>query len=176
MDIASALDAQGVDDVEGRGSEHLHLFIPQRLGWGCYDAIPCVDAHWVDVLHGADGNAVALGVPHYFKFDLLVPSHALFNEALCNPAGVKTHFTRLNELVLVFRNAAACAAQGIGWTDDEGISLCFGKFQSLFYSIYNGALDHRLSNGLHGLLKGLSVLCFFDGFHVCAQELYAHLV
>ena len=71
LHVAPALDLQGGDDVQGGGAEHLELPVGQGLGGGHHDGVAGMDAHGVDVLHGADGDHVAGAVPHDLKLNLL---------------------------------------------------------------------------------------------------------
>ena len=86
--VAAALDLQGGDDVQGRAAQHLELFVGQSLGGGHHDGVACVDAHGVDVLHGADLDDVSGGVAHDLELDLFPTGDAALDEHLAHAGQV----------------------------------------------------------------------------------------
>ena len=86
LDVALADDAEVPDDVDGHGAEELHLLVVERLGGRHDDGLAGVDAHRVEVLHGADGDAVVLGVPDDLDLDLLPAGQVLLDQHLPDAA------------------------------------------------------------------------------------------
>ena len=82
LHVAAALDAQRADDAQAGRAEHLVLLVGKRLAGGHDDAVAGVDAHRVDVLHVADGDAVVGGVAHHLVLDLLPADKGAFEEHL----------------------------------------------------------------------------------------------
>ena len=114
--VAAAFNAQLLDDFQGGGAEHLVLPVGQGLGGGHHDGVAGVDAHGIDVLHGADGDDVAGGdggalvVPHHLELDLLPPEDVLLDEHLGDGGVVQAHGGLLPQLGLVVGHTAAAAA------------------------------------------------------------------
>ncbi len=75
--VASALYAQGPDDIDRRRSEALVVAVRDRQQGRAHYAFSRVYPHRVQVLHLADDYAVILGVPHDLVFELL-PSEDAF--------------------------------------------------------------------------------------------------
>src|SRR5207237_10371209 len=71
LDVATSLDAEGPNDTEGGGAQHLVVRVAQGLGRGHDDRFARVDPHRVQVLHIADCDAIVRGVPHDLVFELL---------------------------------------------------------------------------------------------------------
>ena len=122
LHVAAAHDAQMSDDVQRRLTEHLELLVRQRLGGGYHDGVAGMDAHRVEVFHGADGDHVAHAVPHGLKFDLLPAEDGPLHQDLGNGRSIQTGLGDDPQLRFVGSSAAAGAAQGKGGTDDDGIT------------------------------------------------------
>ncbi len=79
-----------------------------------------VDAHRVDVLDGADDDAVVRLVADDLHLVLLPAEHALLDQHLVGGRGVDAALDDVDELLLVVGDAAAGAAHGEGGADDGG--------------------------------------------------------
>ena len=84
LTVAAALYLQLRDDVDGSGSQHLVFPVGQGNCRSDNDAVAGMNADWVEVFHGADGNDVALAVTNNFKFNFFPAADTLFNQNLCN--------------------------------------------------------------------------------------------
>ena len=175
LDVAAALDLQGGDDVQGGGAEHLVLLVGQGLGGGHHDGVAGMDAHGIDVLHGADLDDVASGVPHDLELDLLPAGDGALDEDLAHPGHVDATVGDLPEGGLVIGDAAAGAAQGVGGPDDDGIADGVGKVHGVLHALHHVGGDAGLADLLHGVLEALTVLGLPDGLGAGAQELHVVL-
>ena len=135
-----------------------------------------MDAHGVDVLHGADLDDVAGGVPHDLELDLLPAGDAPLDEHLVNPGQVQAAVTDLPQRDLIIGDAAAGAAQGIGGTNDHGVADFVGEGNSVLYGVDHLGGDAGLTDGFHAVLKTLAVLCLVDGGGAGAQKAHAVLL
>ena len=176
LHVAAALDLQGGDDVQGGGAEHLELPVGQGLGGGHHDGVAGVDAHGVDVLHGADGDDVAGGVPHDLELDLLPAGDAPLDEHLVDPGQVQAAVADLPQGDLVVGDAAAGAAQGIGGADDHRIADLVGEGHGVLHGVDHLGGDAGLADGLHAVLEALAVLRLVDGGGASAQQAHAVLL
>ena len=135
-----------------------------------------MDAHGVDILHGADGDHVAGAVPHHLELDLLPAGDAPLNEHLAHPAEIDAPFGDLLQGGPVVGDAAASAAQGVGGADDDRVADLFGEIHRVLYAFHHQGGDAGLVNGLHAVLKALAVLRLADGLGGGAQQTDAVLL
>ena len=135
-----------------------------------------MDAHGVDVLHGADGDDVAGGVPHDLELDLLPAGDAPLDEHLAHPGQVDAPVGDLPQGGLVVGDAAAGAPQGIGGPDDDRIADAPGELHRGLHALHHVAGDAGLADGLHGVLEALAVLRLADGLRAGAQQAHAVLL
>jgi hypothetical protein len=82
LDVASALDAERADDADRRRAEHLMVPVGERLRGRDHDRVARVDAHRIEVLHVADGDARVRGVTHHLVLDLLPSPQRPFDQHL----------------------------------------------------------------------------------------------
>ena len=91
-------------------AQQLVLVVVQRLRRRDDDRLARVDAHRVEVLHVADGDAVVAAVAHDLVLDLLPAAQALLDQHLRHAAGERAA-QRGVELGLGLDDAAALAAE-----------------------------------------------------------------
>ena len=108
--VAAAFHPQFGDDPQSGGAQHLVFLVGQGDGRGYDDGVAGVDAHRVQVFHGADGDHVVLGVPDHLKLDFLPAGNAFFHQNLGNGGEAQAVAGDVHELFLVLGDAAAGAA------------------------------------------------------------------
>ena len=91
----------------------LVLLVGQRLARRDHDAVAGVNAHRVDVLHVADGDAVVRAVAHHLVLDLLPADERLLDEHLPDGAGSESASDDLVELIYGVGDAAAGASERV---------------------------------------------------------------
>ena len=170
LHVAPAHNPQVGDDIQRRLAEHLEFLVRQGLGGSHHDGIAGVDAHGVQILHGADGDHVACAVPHGLKLDLLPAEDGLFNEYLGNGRGVQAGAGNDAQLIRVIGRAAAGAAQGESRPDNDRVTDFLRHRQGFLHRFRNIRGDDRLADLRHGLLKELPVLRPGDGPGVGSQQ------
>ena len=134
-----------------------------------------MDAHGVDILHVADGDHVARAVPDDLILDFLPAGDAALNEHLSHTAQTNAVGGNLVEVLHGIGNAAAGAAQGIGRPNDHGQADLLGKSHCIVHTLHHLGGDTGLSNGLHGILKALTILSLPDGLGAGAQQTHTVL-
>ena len=168
--VAAALDAQLGDDVQRRGAQHLVFVVAQGLAGGHHHRVAGVDAHGVQVLHVADGDDVALVVPHHLIFDLFPAGDALFHQDLVDGGKPQAVGADLDQLGLVLADAAAGAAHGKGRPDDDGVADAVGAGQGVLQGLHHFRGDDGLVQLFHRLLEQLPVLGAVDGLGLAGQQ------
>ena len=134
-----------------------------------------MDAHGVDILHGADLDDVAGGVPHDLELDLLPAGDAPLDEHLAHPGEVDAPVGDLLQGGPVIGDAAAGAAQSVGGTDDDGVADLLGEGHGVLHALHHLGGDAGLVDGFHAVLEALTVLSLTDGLGAGAQQLHAVL-
>ena len=84
LNVTSACNSKLCDNVQGRGTEHLVLFVSKSLGRSNYDGVSCVDTNRVNVLHIADSDAVSCTVTHYLILDFFPACDTALYQNLSN--------------------------------------------------------------------------------------------
>src|SRR5690554_3620501 len=88
----------------------------------------------------------------------------MYNAALQAPGGY------IHKFIHVMGYTAPGSTQGKGWTYNDGEVRLQGKPGRLLKAVGDGAFGDPFPNLLHGPLKELPVLGFFDGFQAGAQK------
>ena len=170
LDVAPAFHAQGADDFEGRGPEHLVLPVRQALAGRDHDAIPRVDAQRVHVLHVAHRDAGVAGIPHDLVLNFPPALQVAFHQHLGDGAEVQGPPSDGLGLLRGVGHTAAGAAQGVGRPQDDGIAQVPRRGQDLFHGVAGAAFQHRLADFPHEFPEEVPVLCAADGLQGRAQE------
>ena len=170
---AACLDTHGTDHRKALIAEHLVLLVGQRLDRGHRDGVTRVHTHRVEVLDGADDDAVVGAVAHDLHLVLLPAKERFFHEDFADRGQVESALGDLFELLAVVADAAAGAAEGISRPDDERIAADPGRDGSgLFESVSRTADGDIQTDGQHQVFKNLTVFAFFDGVGLGADHLH----
>ena len=141
-----------------------------------------MDAHRVEVLDGADDDAVVRTVADHLHLELLPSDQAFFDQQLVGGGQVQAALADLLELLRVVGNAAARAPQretgsddhGKARTADLGLDAALHR-PGLFQRVRNTTLRGVQPNGRHRVLELQPVLGLLDGMLVGADHLHAVL-
>ena len=165
LDVGSArLDADLADAGEREVAHDLVFAIRERLDRGDGDGVAGVDAHGVEVLDGADDDAVVGFVPDDLHFELFPAEQGLFDEDFGDGGEVEAAGGDGFEFFLVVSDAAAGAAEGVGRADDEGHGAdLFGDGAGFFDGVGDAGLGEVEPDFEHGVFEEQAVLAFFDG-------------
>ena len=80
LDVALADDPEGVDDAKSAGAEAMVLLVIERLRGSDDDALAGMDPHRVEILEVADGDGIAVAVPHHLVLELSPSLEVLLDE------------------------------------------------------------------------------------------------
>ena len=133
-------------------------------------------AHRVDILDGADDDAVVGDIADDLHLVLLPAQHAFLDEDLGGGGKVEAAFNDLAELFHVVSDAAAGAGQGEGRADngrqtDERLGL-----QRLFQGVDGPRFWALQTDGVHGVAEFLAVLGLVDDIGPGADHLDAEFL
>ena len=172
--VTASCYIQLIDNIKSRGTQHLIFLVRQGLGRSYNDTVSCVDADRINILHVADSDTVPCTVAHHFIFDLLPSCNAPLHQNLAHSGEPQTVFQNAFQLFLVVCNTAAASAKRISRPEHYRISNGIRKGDAVLNGLHHLRSRTGLSDLFHGILKGLSVLCLFDGF--CRRSKKHHLV
>ena len=120
-------------------------------------------AYGVQVFHGADGDAVVNSVADNLKFDFLPASDGAFNQALADGAVAQALLHNINQLILIFGNTAASAAQGVSGAYNQRIANLTTEGACSHDGFYDGGFRDGLMDFFHRLLEHFAVFATFNG-------------
>ena len=172
--VTASCYIQLIDNIKSRGTQHLIFLVRQSLGRRYNDTVSCMDAYGINILHVADSDTVPCTVAHHFIFDLLPSCNAPLHQNLAHSGKSQTVFQNAFQLFLIVCNTAAASAQRISRPEHYRISNDIRKGDAVLNGLHHLRSRTGLSDLFHGILKGLSVLCLFDGF--CRRSKKHHLV
>ena len=139
------------------------------------DGLARVDAHRVEVLHVADGDAVVAPVAHDLVLDLLPAAQALLDQHLGHAAG-EGAAQRLVEVGLGLDDAAALAAQREAAAQHHREADLAGRGPRLVGGAAGAAARGAHADLRQPLDEELAVLGVADGLHRRAEHPHAVLV
>ncbi len=154
-------------------AHHLVFLVRQRQGRGDRDAVARVHAHRVDVLDGADDDAVVRAVADHLHLELLPAEHALLDQHLARHRGVEAALDDLEELLAVEAHPAAGAPQRKRGPDDRRQADMLQRRRGLLAAVGEARLGGGEADAGHGLAEQLAVLGHGDGLGLGADHLHA---
>ena len=133
-------------------------------------------AHRIDIFHRTDGDHVAHGIAHDFKFDFLPTGDGFFNQHLRDGRCIQPHLRDGAQFLPIGSRAAARAAERKGGAHDDRITDLFRDFQRLIDRIGNSGGNHGFADGFHGVLEQLTILRLINRLRVRADQTDAVLI
>ena len=173
---ATASNTYTLENSDGVVAEILEFFIGKRLSWRNGDGVSRVDAHWIEVLDGADNNTVTCGIAHDLHLNLFPALNGLLYQHLVLWGKQEALFNNLYELFWGMCNAAACATKGEAGANDHRVSQVSNDALSIFHGVSDVCASNLQTNVLDCLAEELSVLTSADGLQVTANDLNVVLV
>ncbi len=159
-----------------RGVPHdLVFLVGEGLGRGHGDGITGVHTHGIEVLDGADDDAVVVFIPDNFHLVLFPADQGFVDQQFVGRRQVQTTGTDFLELVAVVGNTAAGAAHGEGGADDAREADVVSHFPGFFHGVGNRGPRTLEADLLHGLVEAVPVFGFINGVGVGADHFHAVL-
>ena len=141
-----------------------------------------MDAHGVEVLDGADHDAVAGAIAHDLHLDFLPALDGLLHQDLALGRQVDTLGNDATQVVHVIGDAATGATEGEARTNDDGEAEVLDDALGVRHGVSETAPADVQADVLHGLGEELTILTNANGLGVAADDLdavlgkHAHLV
>ena len=176
LDVALADDAEVADGLDRDRAEQLVLLVVERLRRRHDDGLARVDAHRVEVLHVADGDAVVAPVAHDLVLDLLPAAQALLDQHLGHAAGEGAARAPASRSASRLDDAAALAAQREAPAQHHREADLAGRGPRLVGGAAGAAARGGYADLRQPLDEELAVLGVADGFDRRAEHPHAVLV
>lgn len=126
----------------------------------------------IEILHVADGDAVARAVADNLVFDFLPARDAALDQVFMHAGGTQAVRADFAQLLLVLRNAAARSAERIGRAHDDRIAVFVGEIHRALHVVNDDRIDARFADGEHHVFEILAVFGAADGIDFRAQKLH----
>ena len=181
---ATGVHADFAQDGDGGVAQQLVFLVGECLCRRHGDGVAGVDAHRVQVLDGADDDAVVLRVAHDLHLELFPADETFLNQQLLGRRQVQASAADLFHLLRVVGDAATRAAQREARADDHGKPRAAGQqgnlllhHQRFLHRMCDAAARRAQTDGGHRVLELQTVFGFLDGalvganhFHVVARQ------
>ena len=152
------LDPDPAQTGEGVVPHGLVLDVGQRLRRRHRDGVARVDAHGIEVLDGADDDAVVRAVAHDLEFELLPAGDGLFDQDLADRAGGEALGRELGEPRRVLGDARALAAEDEAGPHHDGETDLGRDLLGLAQRVGEARARHLEPDALHRGLELVAVL------------------
>ena len=157
-----------------RGVAHdLVFLVGQGLRRGNGDRVAGVHAHRVEVLDGADDDAVVLLVADHLHLVFLPADQRFVDQQLVGRRQVQATGADFFEFFTVVGDAAAGAAHGEGRTDDAGEADLLQHAVGFFHIVRDAGNRAGQADVLHRLVETRAVFGLVDGVGVGTDHLDA---
>ena len=175
LDVRSArLHADLADAGEGEVAHDLVFAIGERLDRRHGDGVASVHAHGVEVLDGADDDAVVRLVADDLHLELLPAEQRFLDEHFRHRREIESAGRDGFKLLFVVSDAAARATERVGRTDDERQRADLLRDGAGFLHVMRHAGLRQIEADLeHGVFEEQAVLALLDGFRLCADHAHA---
>ena len=108
---AAGFDTDLAQDGDGGVAQELVFLVGEGLRRRHGDGVAGVNPHRVEILDGADDDAVVLAVPHHLHLELLPAEQRLVDQKFAGGGKVETPAADFREFLAVVGDAAAAAAE-----------------------------------------------------------------
>ena len=176
LHVGAADDADLVDDRVGLLLQAVDDLLRNGLHGGGAERIARMHAHRVDVLDGADGDELSLGIADDLELELLPAQDALLDQDLGDRGRGQAAGDRGLELVDVVDQATAGAAHGVGGAQHTRVAELLGDLDGFLDRVRDAAAGHLDAELGHRVLELLAILAALDGIDLDADDLDAVLV
>ena len=169
LHVTLADDTDVTDNLDGQRTQLMVFRVCQRLRRSDDNRLTGMDAQGVEVLHVTDGYTVVVAVTNHLVLNLLPALQRLLNKHLRREG--EGLFGQAVQLLLIVAEAGTKTTQGIGSTDNDGITQTTGCLTGLLDGLTSLALNGLDTNLVELLDEELAVLSIHNGLDRSAQHL-----
>ncbi len=173
---AARVHADLAQHRDGGVAHALILFVRECQGRRDRDGVASVHTHGIEVLDGADNDAVVLVVAHHFHLKLFPTDDRLLDQHLAGRRRFQPARHNRLELFAIIGNTAAGAAHGEGRPDDHRITVFRGNRMRFLDTARDLRFRTLQSDLAHGVAEQLPVLGHVDGGTGGRDELHPMLL
>ena len=173
---AARVHADLAQNRDGGIAHALVFLVGERQGRRHRDGIARMHAHRIEVLDGADNDAIVLVVADHFHLELFPTDHRLFDQHLFGGRGLESAGHDRFELFTVVGDTAAGAAHRERRTDDDRIAVLGGDGVRLFETARDLRFRTLEADLAHRVPEQLAVFGHVDGGARGGDELHAVLL
>ena len=168
---AAGFDPDFANAGEGEVAHDLVFAVGEGLCGSDGDGVAGVDAHGVEVLDGADDDAVVGTVAHHFHLVFFPAEEAFLDEDFGDGGEVDSAGADFFELFFIISNATAAAAKGEGGANDERHGADFLRdFAGVLHGVGHAGVGEVEADFEHRFFETESVLALVDGVGVGANH------
>ena len=177
LDVGSTrLHADLANAREGEVAHDLVFAIGQRLDRSHGDRVTGVHAHGVEVLDGADDDAVVRLVADDLHLELLPAEQRFLDEHFRDRREIESAGRDGFKFLLVVSDAAAGATERVGRANDERQRADLsGDLASFLHRVRHAGLRQVEPDLEHGVFEEQTVLALLDGFRLRPDHAHAML-
>ena len=110
LNVAAAGNLELCNNVERGSSEHLILFVAQRLRRSHHNTVSRMNSNRIDILHVADRDHIAGAVTHYFILDLFPSRDAAFYQYFSHTGKTQSVCQDFFQFSLVMGDSSAASS------------------------------------------------------------------
>ena len=160
--------------LDGDVLKHLHLLVLQRTSWCHNDALACMNAERVEVLHRCNGEAMVVGITDALELYLLPTFEALLYKHLRRKG--KGTFCNFLESLLVWTNAASQTAKCVSRAYHDGIADATGCCDGFVECLASMTCRHFQVDLAKFFDEEVTILGIHNGFDAGAKHFDAILL
>ena len=135
-----------------------------------------MNAHWIEVLDGADNNTVTCGIAHDLHLNFFPTLDGLLYQHFMLWRKQETLLNNLYKLFWGMCNATARATKSEAWANNHGISQISNNTLGVFHGVSDVCASNLQANVLDCLAEELAVLTGTNGLQVAADDFDVVLV
>ena len=150
---AAGRDADAVKDLPRHVAQPLNLLVGQGLRRRDGDAVAGVHTHRVQILNRADDDKIAFGVPHQLQLIFFPTEQAPVDQHLAQRALADAVGSDPPQFAAVVSDAAASAAHGERWPNQDWIADDIGKGKRVIHRAHDFAIWHVKADFSHRVIE-----------------------
>ncbi len=164
LDVRTArFDADFANDRGGRVAHALIFLVGQSLRGSDSDGVPGVNAHWIEILDGADDHEVVAVIAHDFELVFFPTEDGFFDERFVNGAHIESVGDGFAKFFFVVGDGATGAAERERRANDERKAELIAEAQGVLCVIDERGRGHFETDFAAGVLEPQAVFGDFDG-------------